>query len=123
MIEIALTPTQTDSADWLLDCPLFSQDAQSLAHDWDVTPERAAEIIAASRLAERRDTVLVLPEDNDVLLYLRNYTDQLTEMNANEYYDELIAKGFSRRVARCRVNGAVRSSASLSRRLSAFIHE
>lgn len=121
LIHIGLTAAQVDSADWLLGCPLFDEDTESLAHGWDETPENAARIVAAAALCRREGNMLRLPKDKDVLEYLHQYAEQLADMGADEYLDELISKGIPHREAQCKVNAAVRSVESLADKIAAHL--
>ena len=121
LIQIGLTAAQVDSADWLLGCPLFDEDAESLAHNWDETPERAAEIVAAAKQAKRDGLTLTLPIDHEVIEYLHQYAEQLADMRANEYLDELVGKGIPHRDAQCKVNAAVRSVESLAEKIDCHL--
>ena len=121
LIKIGLTAAQVDSADWLLGCPLFDEDAESLAHNWDETPERAAEIVAAAKQAKRDGLTLTLPIDHEVIEYLHQYAEQLADMSANEYLDELVGKGIPHREAQCKVNAAVWSVESLAEKIACHL--
>ena len=118
LMQIGLTAAQVDSADWLLSCPLFDEDAESLAHNWDETPERAAVIVAVAKQAKRDGLTLTLPSDRQVIEYLHQYAEQLADMSANEYLDELVGKGIPHREAQCKVNAAVRSVESLAEKIA-----
>ena len=121
LIQIGLTAAQVDSADWLLGCPLFSEDAESLAHGWDETPERAAAIVAAAKQVKLEGRTLTLPHEHDVIEYLHQYAEQLADMSAKEYLDELVGKGIPHREAQCKVNAAVRSAESLAEKLARYL--
>jgi hypothetical protein len=117
---VILTPAQVDSADWLLGCPLFSETAESLAHSWDATPERAVALVAAAKQAKRDGLTLLLPADVDIINYLLDYADQLADMSASEYLDELLGKGIPHRAAQCKANAAVRSVEALAKKIRFF---
>lgn len=121
LIQIGLTAAQVESADWLLGCPLFNEDAESLAHNWDETPERAAAIVAAAKQVKRDGRTLTLPSDHDVIEYLHEYADQLADMSGSEYLDELLGKGVPHREAQCKVNTAVRSAESLAEKIACHL--
>jgi hypothetical protein len=121
LIQIGLTAAQVDSADWLLGCPLFYDAAESLAHNWDETPERAAAIVAAAKQVKRDGRTLTLPNDHEVIEYLHQYAEQLADMSAKEYLDELVGKGIPHREAQCKVNAAVRSAESLAEKIACHL--
>jgi hypothetical protein len=121
LIQIGLTAAQVDSADWLLGCPLFDEDAESLAHNWDETPERAAAIVAAAKQVKRDGRTLTLPNDHEVIEYLHQYAKQLADMSGSEYLDELVSKGVPHREAQCKVNAAVRSAESLADKIASHL--
>lgn len=118
LIEIKLSETQIETAKWLLDCPLFYTDAEALEWDWDITPERAKEIMEAVQLCKVDGNSLVLCEDGDVLVYIKEYAEQFADMASSELKDELIATtSLGLREIQCKVNAAVKSAEALAEKL------
>ena len=121
LIQIGLTARQVESADWLLGCPVFAEDAESLAYNWDETPARAAAIVSAAKQARRKGLTLTLPSNREVIEYLHEYAEQLADMSAHEYFDELVGKGIPHQSAQCKVNAAVRSAQSLADKIACYL--
>jgi hypothetical protein len=117
-IKIALTERQVDAANWLLGCPLFGEDSQSLAHGWDINDERAADLVAAAKLARVDGLTLILPKCPEIVEYLHEYAEQLADMDSHEYLDELIAKGVPHRKAQCKANAAAKSTSALAEKIA-----
>lgn len=120
LIRIPLTAKQLDTADWLMGCPLFdnANTAESLAYEWDTTPERAFEIIVAVAQCRIDGKFLVLAPDIDVLEYLVGYAEQATDMAGNEYFCQLLDT-FNHQQAQCKSNAAVASAIALTDKLNA----
>jgi hypothetical protein len=121
LLQIELTKAQIDSADWLLGCPVFGETAEDIAHGWDETPENAARIVAAAAECKREGNTLTLTSDREILEYLHDYAENLADMSAKEYIDDLLVQGFDHRQAQCKANAAVRSVESLANKIAAYL--
>ena len=118
MIKIPLTVTQVDSAEWILGCPLFQSDPETISHDWDETEERCKEIALAASMARIDGRSLLIPNDYDVIEYMHYHATRLADMCGNEYLDDLISRGVSHSDAQRKANASVASAGSLANKVA-----